>query len=912
MPESRCHLLAPGVSFAHAVSRWILDTHAALAPDLSSLTLVVPQAALAASLRGALLEAAQGALLMPRVVTLADFAAPNRPPASPLACRLRLAEALSRFRFLFEGQTPLRTAEALYALFDELEREAVPLPADEAALEALLQQGYGAPHALPALSREAQIVHRLHQAFQQEIGSAAPAVGQRLALQQALQHWPTGAPLLWIGFDRLSASEAAALRLALATGRAQFITQGRLQGREGAAMRRLFAQLDAVPQQWPASESPLDTLLDAALAETGSASERARVLPRAAALPGDLAVVAAADPEHEAQCADLAVREALLAGAQRVVVVSNDRRLARRLRARLERARVPLADRGGWALSTSRAAATLDAWLACAEGDFPLRPLLALLKSGFLPAGADWAAVLEPRAVQATMAGGAEHWRGLMQGNEVARFAQLLHAARALPPLGGSQPAAAQVQGVLDSLQRLGLDTALAADPAGARVLACLHDLATALGGTALKLHWRAFRALLDSALEDASFTLHAPGPHRVQLLTLDQTQGLTADAVILTGATAALFGPRGTPFFNAGVRRELGLPGAAENQALGLHRLRQLLQSAPRVRLLFAPEQPGEEAQPLAALQALMAFAEAAGRPLPFDTALAQRAPRAEIADDSPLPGPGRRAAPAAAASLLARPLSAHGHQALIECPYLFHARYSLRLERLKEPDAPVDRSDYGERVHRILHAFESPLEGLPPPWQGPREARHQPEMAAHLRRIAAAVFAPDRAARPLARFWQQAFEAETPWLAQQLGSWPEASVRVEVELAALREGWMLRGRADRIDEEGTRGRVVDYKSGQSPSKGDLAAGEAVQLPHYALLTPGVTAVEYWNLRDAKTVGLADEDLDALLPGIEARLGVLATAIERGAGLPANGAAAQCARCEMRGVCRRDDWGRA
>ena len=183
---------------------------------------------------------------------------------------------------------------------------------------------------------------------------------------------------------------------------------------------------------------------------------------------------------------------------------------------------------------------------------------------------------------------------------------------------------------------------------------------------------------------------------------------------------------------------------------------------------------------------------------------------------------------------------------------------------------------------------------------------------MAAHLRLISAAVFAADRAARPLARFWQQAFDSQTPWLAQQLASWPLATVRVEAELAAIREGWMLRGRADRIEEDGVRGRVVDYKSGQSPSKADLTAGEAVQLPHYALLTPGATAVEYWNLRDAKTVGLADEELDALLPGIEERLAVLAIAIERGAALPANGASAQCECCEMRGVCRRDDWGRA
>src|SRR5204863_1320866 len=94
-------------------------------------------------------------------------------------------------------------------------------------------------------------------------------------------------------------------------------------------------------------------------------------------------IVEAGGAEHEARCVDLAVRQALLAGTQDVVVLTQDRRLARRLRALLERAGVPLQDHAGWALSTSRAAAALDAWLECLEGRFRYRPLLDLLKSGF-------------------------------------------------------------------------------------------------------------------------------------------------------------------------------------------------------------------------------------------------------------------------------------------------------------------------------------------------------------------------------------------------------------------------------------------------------------------------------------------------------------------------------------------------
>lgn len=911
MSDARCLLIPPDADFSLVLAQHIVDTHRAQLPDLSALTIVVPQPALAAALREALLHAAGGALLMPRITLLGGFAAQATPPASALACRLRLAEAMSRFRFLFEGQTPLRVADALYALFDELERHAVTLPRDEAALEALLRSGYGAAQPVAALSREAQIVHHLHQAFREELGDTAPAVAQRQALYAALHDWPDHAPLLFAGFDELSASEASALRFALAKPQVQFISQGRLTGRDSAACLRVFTQLDLQPAPFHSATSDRGLWLDAAFDSTGSAHARATALRGSTLHLGDIALVAATDPEHEAQCADLAVREALLVGAKRITVICNDRRLARRLRARLERAHITLADRGGWALSTSRAAATLDNWLDCVEQDFPFRPLFALLKSGLLAGGVDWADALEPRAYQNAIASGAARWRALMQGNEVARFAQFVHASHALQTLSGVHPASAHADGVLESLKRLGLDTPLANDAAGARVLARLHELREALAGTALKLHWAAFRALLDTALEEASFPSALGAGSRVQLLTLDQTQGLAADAVIVTGATQALFASADSPFFNASVRRELGLPAAAHAQALALARLRRVLEAAPTVRLLYAPEQAGEEAQPVAPLLALIAFGEAAGHPLPNDSALPQRAPQAEVAADSPLPSVAPRAAPTAAPQLLTRALSAGGHQTLIECPYAFHARYALGLERLQEPDAPVDSSDYGRRVHRILHAFESPLADLPPPYSGPRNAAHLSAMAAHLQHIAQAVFAADLAERPLARFWQQAFATRTPWLAQQLASWPNAVVRVEVELTTTLESWPLRGRADRIDSQGAHCRVVDYKSGQSPSKADLIAGEAVQLPHYALLSEGVTTAEYWNLKDEKSLGLDEEELDALLPAMTTRLGVMAAGLERGAKLPAHGAELVCKRCDYQGVCRKQDLAR-
>ena len=908
MSDARILLIPPGADLPEVAARRILERHAALLPDLSSLTLVAASPALASALLRVLVRLAGGALLAPRMFSSLAQLAPAE-AATTLACRLRLAEAVARFRFLFPGQTPLRVADALYALFEELEQQQVELPDDEAELEARLLRGYGATRPLAALSREAQIVHRLHRAFREELGERAPAVARRRALTATLAQWPEDAPLWLIGFDALTPAEAAALRPALARPGTHWLSQGRLEGRDGLALRRLFALLDQTPEPVPMPPSDRGRLLDAALAAEGLAAERARAL--GATPPGDLALVEASDDEHEAQIADLAVREALLAGARRIAVVCEDRRLARRLRARLERAGVSLADRGGWALSTSRAAATLDAWMSCIDCDFPFRALFAVLKSGFLADGESWAESLEPRAYRQQIAGGATRWRASLDSPaETARWDRLVAAARAVQTLRGPQPAVAHADGLLASLEQSGLSAALAQDSAGGRLLERLQELREALAGTGLTPGWPAFRALVDAALEDTSFSTGDP-QSGVQLLTLAQTQGLAADLVILAGATPALLTDRGNaPFFNRGVRRELGLPTAAERQALALARLRNLLQAAPRLRVIYAPGEAGETAQPAPVLAAIAAFAEAAGTAIAHDRALAERALRAEIAADSPLPAEVAAApAPAPVPALWERSLSASGHQTLIDCPYAFHARYALGLTALEDPDTPVDRRDYGDRVHRLLRAFEEAEAGLPPPWTGPRDKAARPAIEQHLRDLADAVFAPDLASRPLARLWRSEFERSVPWLAEKLCEWPQAQVRVEQELDSLRDGWRLRGRIDRLEDEGTRVRLIDHKTGSPPSRTALRDGEAVQLTHYALLRDPVTAIEYWNLKEQKSAGLDGEPLQDLAHDLSARLQLLSSELRQGRPLPANGADEVCARCDFVGVCRKGDW---
>ena len=121
--EARVWLLPEHLPFADAVTETLWPHYAAQAPDFSSLTLVTPGPGLALALQGALLQRAGGALLVPVTHTLATLSPAAHALRSPLACRIRIAEAVTRHRRLFPAQAPLSVADSLYALFEELAQQ---------------------------------------------------------------------------------------------------------------------------------------------------------------------------------------------------------------------------------------------------------------------------------------------------------------------------------------------------------------------------------------------------------------------------------------------------------------------------------------------------------------------------------------------------------------------------------------------------------------------------------------------------------------------------------------------------------------------------------------------------------------------------------------------------------------------
>ncbi|MBL6749891.1 MAG: PD-(D/E)XK nuclease family protein [Nevskia sp.] len=914
MNARRAILVPAQADLAGQLSGRIVERHRAALPDLAGVSVLVPAAAAAAPLRRRLAAAAGGAMLSPRILTLPQFAAERGAAAAPLPameCRLILVDALRKYRNLFPGQDVWQLAEALFALFEELSANAVTLPGDEAAFAAQLGRAYGAV-PMAALSREAQIVHTLWRAFVEDTAGRSPAAAYCTALRSAFAGLDAAEPVYLAGFDTLSGGERGALDAAPAAADIEIWLHGRRSGRDGAALDALCAQLRLEPQPPPEGAAPV--FLDCMLADDAA--------PSGGTLPGPppaLSITAAEDPEHEARCAELAVRQALLDGCREVAVVTEDRRLARRLRALLERADVELLDRAGWVLSTSAAAAVLNAWMDALEHGFQFRPLLDLLKSAFFKADAGALQALERDLVFGRgLESGLERFRHAAAGTpELAPLLERLSfAARTLPGLSRPRPALDWLGGLERSLGALGIWERWQDDAAGQRLSETFAELGAALTRRPQVVQWREFRALLDRAVERATFVppaAEAAGT-QVRLLTLEQCALLRCDAVILAGAARAQIpgAPPAEAFFNQSVRAELGLPDFARRHALGLWRLRRALEAAPRVHVTYAADKPGEPAQLSPWIEAIESRAQARGLRL-RDAELARRAGTAtEICTPAPLPAQRReRPAPPAAADRVPQRISATAHQQLIDCPYRFHAAACLRLYPEQAPDEDPDRSDYGLRVHRILEAFTHAVPGLPAPFGGRVDAAGRDAAGARLVEIADAVFAPDLQARALAHVWVAEFRASIPPLLDWLAARPPGEARAEVALERPFDGsHVLHGKADRVETQADGAlTVVDYKTGRAPAAWEVEAGEAVQLLHYALLDERVAAVEYLPLREGQRALRVDAGLDTLRAAVGARLRRSLAAVDAGAPLPALGDAAACERCDYRGLCRKGDW---
>jgi len=924
------------------LAKLLLNRYGDRLPDLSRCVVLLPHLLDAPRLRRILLKEAAAlghqALLGPGVLSLRHFlneVAPlSAPPLSPQARELILVETLNRHRTLYRNSDPWLLAANLMELFEQLTLNRVTLPAELDDFIKRLDRAYQLGGRSPAaLSMEANLVHTLWHAWHRQLneeGRLDPQAAYITQLDDSLTRLDRDSYMFLVGHVAPLPAEQRWIDMMIERGQLTAIMQGVRDGE--------------VPSD------PYTDYLDAVFASIGADAAHTPFLERAQSFASRhtaspaarrLFIYAAPSAEAEARGIDVQVRRWLLEGKQRITIVSDDRRLARRIRALLERADINLHDAAGWALSTTAAAAALERWLECLEEDFAYQPLTDLLKSPFIFPHHDRDKLLQAvyrfeqdlviheniarnlQRYRAHLRYRRARWPQAMGATVQAMLDDIEAAAQPLLPLildKRPRPPHQWLDALEESLQRLGLQDSFARDAAGDRIRQELQVMRQALAARRLKMAWREFRTWLGRTLERYNFQ-PPTSASAVHLLSLEQSALVNCDAILIAAATAQHLPGSGpaSPFFNEAVRRELGLPGHREQTLKRFYYFRRLLQAAPQVFITTRQEERGDPILPSPWLEALRSFHHLAYRTPLSDGGLGPLAehPRAQVirCDTYVLPTPKQMPTPKAPSGLLPEKLSANAYQQLINCPYQFFAARCLQLSAPEEVREALEKSDYGQRIHLALHAFHTDVEGYPGPFKEAVCAANRDAAIRCLQDISQAVFAKDLEDNFMHRGWLERWRRVMPqyidWQIGRTQNWSIVDTEVTVEKSY--HGIKLNGRIDRIDQSDDGCGIVDYKTGSIPAQDAVMDGEDVQLIFYALLADQtVQQVEYLSL-DGNRFGsraiLQGDSLRTLAKQNGARLRSIMDELAKGAALPAWGDEQTCGYCAMGGVCRRAAW---
>ncbi len=840
------------------------------------------------------------ALLLPQMMTLADWAqtvALTPAVQSDTQRLLTLYQAL-RDRNWFPDADLWSLSRELLTLMDELTRHHVSLPDSAAAFSDQLVAAYQARSGA-AMQFEARVVHELWYAMaaNDELDVTA-AYQRRLAI--LAQH--VTMPLYVLQTCELDAPEMHFLAACR-----ERVPVTVFDMRELVGMDEGCALLSCALQQNLQSED---------------LQSAAQTLVNGVPLTDRIHLFGAHGMEQEAQAADLQVRRWLLEGKTAIAVVVQDRMVARRLRALLERASVMVADETGWTFSTLSISTVLMGWLDAVQGDFYYQDLLDLLKSPFLfaenqllrkQAAFEFEQLVRRHGVVLHL-----HEHIAVAEREapelVASLVRLRQAARLLA--ARQLPLAGWLSALHDSLDMLGVIHGWRQDAAGQQLMQLLALWQEELQADSTPCSFSEWRRWLSQQLDLNTYRdLSIDSP--VLFTHLPATRWRCFDAVLLLGCDAAhLPAPANAgQWFNDVVRATLGLPLSCVRQDQVRCDLLSLLAMNDTVLVTWQANCNGEPNllspyfEMLRAMH-LLAF----GHDL-LNRELADLIPMTRVRIDEDR---GTRIEdqasvmprPVVPEALIPQKISPSGYNSLVACPYQYFARHVLHLNELDDVREDLDKRDYGTWVHEVLQRFHAETPEL--------TGCDQAGVECAMRRISEEVFAGALAHDYLAHAWLLRWQGLIPaylsWqMENEAAGWRYHAAEVPFEVA-VSGNLLLRGRLDRVDvsvENADEFAVIDYKT-QSIQilKNKLKSpGEDVQLACYAYVQ-GAGVAAFVSLDDESVQAVSPIDaIDELAQLNIARLGEIFEQLRGGAGMPAHGAEKICSYCEMRGVCRRGEW---
>ncbi|MEN6587391.1 MAG: PD-(D/E)XK nuclease family protein, partial [Sulfuricella sp.] len=682
-----------------AAAREVVALERARLPNLSGVTVLLPNLHAAAEFGRILREAAGvDTLLLPRFATLRSLAEPMDTARARLPVSRRQAmiyRALRDKEWFHQGDLWHVSAELL-RLFDEITLSQVALPPTYEAFERLLEQAYRARSGLP-LQFEARLVHELWHAMSARGEGALDDVAL-YHLQLAQLADMATAPLYTVGLNDLVPMESDFFALYARSCPVRHFSAALL----GADPAGLMGLLSAA---WGDESGQSEHLHDRA----NAFREIASTSPLSGRHEKRLCLCGASSLEQEAETVAFRVGQWLAQGKTAIAVVVQDRLVARRARALLERAAVLVADETGWTLSTTSASTVVMRWLDNLDSRFHYQDLLDLLKSPFIftawePARRRHGVYrLEQLIRKHSVVSHLKRYRALAgEEVEVVALLEALGEAQKLLEKRKKRSLAEWQQGLLASLDVLQIRAGLQRDPAGDQLLQLLERLHLELSQDATAFAYFEWRQWLNQQLEEAVFrddSISSP----VVFTHLAACRLRRFDGVVIAGADAGHLPGQGreSVFFNQAVRAQLGLPDRRAALETERQNLTSLLVACPEVWVTWQARKNGEP-NPLSPwferLEIFHVLAYGEGlKDSGFQPSAINFQPAALAAHPAPvLPE-----------QLVPATISASGYNSLVACPYQFYARHALRLNELDEVSTALEKRDYGEYVHDILHRF-------------------------------------------------------------------------------------------------------------------------------------------------------------------------------------------------------------
>ncbi|MDB5841885.1 MAG: nuclease family protein, partial [Herminiimonas sp.] len=689
-------LIPPSANFWPQVARALLDceylgaAQRGSSRDLSAIRVVVPTFAHARLLKVALAEQLGGTFIAPRINTLSGWLAMLPPDASSKQAGtdserlMTLYAALREYAWLKKLFSARRNtdllplAQTLLNLSDELTQTL--LPAVQQTPEAVEQRWHDAlahlsPSAGTLLSDEAQLVWSI---WKSQLDGNDACVARFKRMLRLAAHAED--PLAWIAPIAPDAFEQAFLG---AYGERQPVVPLILDWR-ATALEPVYA-------------SAWQELLER---ESGQPPAGMDGGP---ATPSGVSLYPAKTLEDEALCGARTVLAWLAEGKSNIAIVAQDRVVARRIRALLERAQLVVADETGWKLSTTRAAAAVAAWFEVVAGRAETVSLLDLLKSPFVFAGLaekpGLVLAIELALRRANVSGGWEEAARALAGQATA-WRTLAGIARQAGLFAGRKTPSEWLVLTDAAFAELDMRAALEADAAGMQVIATLAAIAEECGPMEQTFSFAEWRAFVSLQLEATPF-VPPNSDQRVVMLPLNGARLRCFDAVLMVGADAQHLPsrPNEALFFANAVRRELGLATRESRQCQQMRDFAELISASRPIVLSWQAQRDGDP-NPVSSwiLRLQLALERNGATMLPehrLPVILEQLLPA--------LPTPPRPVAP----HLLPRQLSASAYNVFVACPYQFFATRMLGLSGLDELTDMPEKRDYGDWLHQILAQY-------------------------------------------------------------------------------------------------------------------------------------------------------------------------------------------------------------